>query len=204
MLFANTILRPPSNSEADSGGVSWNGATYQILGKTEMNETSIQSMKMPVQYLSCQESRLTYADGSSRTVYHSDWEVPFPEGLLIVSRTDLRGIITHANDAFIQISGYRKEELIGASHCVLRHPDMPKRVFGDLWQTISAGKKWQGYIKNLRKDGAHYWVFATVVPNIRAGTVVGYTSVRRQPAKAKLEAVIALYRHWIELEGETE
>jgi len=161
-------------------------------------------MVMPEQYLPCSETHWTYADGTTRTVYHSDWEVPYPEGLLIVSRTDLRGVITHANEAFIELSGYTKEELIGAPHCVLRHPDMPRRVFGELWQTLSAGKKWGGYIKNLRKDGAHYWVYASVVPNIRSGAIVGYTSVRRQPSRSRLEEVIPMYRRLIAEEGRAE
>lgn len=160
----------------------------------------MQSMKMPEQNLPCKEVVLTYFDGNSRLVYCSDWEVPYPEGLLIVSRTDLRGVITHVNAAFVEISGYSRDELIGSSHNVLRHPDMPKRVFADLWHTIGGEKKWHGFVKNLRKDGAHYWVYATVIPNKRNGVVVGYTSVRRQPAREKLDSVISLYRHWIDLE----
>ena len=84
------------------------------------------------------ESRLTYTDGSSRTVYATDVEKPFPEGRLIVSRTDLNGIITHANDAFVEMSGWAREELIGAPHHILRHPDMPKIAFKGLWDDIAA------------------------------------------------------------------
>lgn len=157
----------------------------------------MQSMQMPDQLLPCREVLWTYADGSSRKIYHSDWEVPYPEGILIVSRTDLRGVITHANEAFVEIGGYTREELIGAPHCVLRHPDMPRRVFKDLWETLGAGKKWHGYVKNLRKDGACYWVYATVVPSVRGGTVVGYTSVRRQASRARIDEVVPLYRRWV-------
>jgi aerotaxis receptor len=97
-----------------------------------------------------------------------DEEVPYPDGRLIVSRTDLDGIITHANRSFIEMSGYSEEELIGAPHSILRHPDMPKAAFQDLWDTVQSGKIWQGYVKNLRKDGCYYWVKATVIPNVRA------------------------------------
>ena len=78
------------------------------------------------------ESCLTHPDGTSRTVFTTDREVPFPEGRLIVSRTDLEGIITHANDAFVELSGWDREELIGKPHHILRHPDMPKVAFKGL------------------------------------------------------------------------
>jgi len=147
-----------------------------------------------------QMTRLTYTDGTSRTVYATDVEVPFPEGRLIVSRTDLTGIITHANDAFVEMSGYQREDLIGAPHHILRHPDMPKLAFKSLWDDVSAGKKWHGYVKNLRKDGAYYWVYATAVPNIRNGEIVGYTSVRRKPSRTRINELIPVYRQWLDAE----
>lgn len=137
---------------------------------------------------------VTYHDGTRRTVYVVDREVPFPEGSLIVSRTDPTGVITHANQAFVDMSGYTEQELIGQPHCILRHPDMPDAAFRDLWETVERGEKWHGYVKNLRKDGTYYWVFATVVPNRRQGQVVGFTSVRRKPSRAKIAAAEALYR----------
>lgn len=146
------------------------------------------------------QSTLTYTDGSSRTVYATATEVPFPQGRLIVSRTDLEGVITHANDAFVEMSGYTREELIGAPHHVLRHPDMPKVAFKGLWDDIATGKKWHGYVKNLRKDGSFYWVYATAVPNIRNGVTVGYTSVRRKPSRTRINELIPLYQQWLEQE----
>lgn len=143
------------------------------------------------------QSRLTYSNGSSRTVYAVDREVPFPQGHLIVSRTDLNGTITHANDAFVEMSGYTRDELIGAPHHILRHPDMPKLAFKSLWDDVEAGKKWHGYVKNLRKDGTFYWVYATAVPNIRNGVIVGYTSVRRKPSRTRINELIPVYRQWL-------
>lgn len=143
-------------------------------------------------------ARLTYCDGSSRSVYCSELEVPFPDGRLIVSRTDLAGVITHANDAFVEMSGYGREELIGAPHHILRHPDMPKIAFKGLWDDIAAGKKWHGYVKNLRKDGAYYWVYATAVPNIRNGVIVGYTSVRRKPSRKRIAELEPVYAQWLQ------
>lgn len=140
-----------------------------------------------------EEFWLTYYDGFRRRVLVTGREEPFPEGKLIVSRTDPAGVITHANQAFVDMSGYAEDELIGERHYILRHPDMPAVAFKDLWDTISQGKKWHGYVKNLRKDGAFYWVYATVVPNVRDGRIVSYTSVRRKPSRRKVEEMAALY-----------
>lgn len=136
---------------------------------------------------------LTYHDGTSRVVYDTGIERPYPDGKLIVSRTDLDGKITHVNDAFVEISGYDVEDLIGSQHYILRHPDMPRAAYKDLWQTAENGQKWHGYVKNLCKDGSHYWVYATVVPNVRHGKTVGFTSVRRKPSRSKIEAAITQY-----------
>jgi aerotaxis receptor len=143
---------------------------------------------------------LTYYDGTSRDVPVSDVEIPFLEGRLIVSRTDLRGIITHANDAFVEMSGYERHELIGAPHHILRHPDMPHRAFRELWESLQGNQKWHGYIKNLCKDGSHYWVYATIIPNVRNGVVVGYTSVRRKPSRKRIAEIESLYQQWHAME----
>lgn len=139
------------------------------------------------------EHTLTYYDGSSRKVLVTSLETTFPEGCLIVSRTDKDGIITHANESFVKMSGFSKEEIIGQPHYILRHPDMPPAAFADLWDTLNRGEKWNGYVKNLRKDGGFYWVYATAIPNIRKGEVVGYSSVRRQPSRKKVEECEKLY-----------
>lgn len=139
------------------------------------------------------ESTLRYHDGTERKVLASNIEVPYPEGRLIVSSTDPAGVITNVNQSFVDMSGFREEELVGQPHHILRHPDMPPAAFKDLWDTVQAGGRWQGYVKNLRKDGAYYWVYATVIANIRNGEVRGYTSVRRKPSRKKVEECIALY-----------
>jgi aerotaxis receptor len=153
---------------------------------TDMNESDL----VPGER---RELTMGYHDGRTRRVLVVDHEVPYPDGKLIVSRTDTAGVITHANQAFVDMSGYERDELIGENHCILRHPDMPAAAFKDLWDTVGRGEKWQGYVKNLRKDGAHYWVFATAIPNVRDGRVVGYTSVRRKPSRSKVNECIALY-----------
>ncbi|MES9814532.1 MAG: PAS domain-containing protein [Candidatus Thiodiazotropha sp.] len=139
------------------------------------------------------EHTLTFQDGSSRHVLVTDIESPYPDGRLIVSRTDPAGIITQVNHSFVEMSAYSEDELLAQPHHILRHPDMPPAAFKDLWDTVQKGKKWHGYVKNLRKDGGFYWVLATVIPNVRNGKITGYTSVRRKPARRKVEECIKTY-----------
>ncbi|MGQ4880107.1 methyl-accepting chemotaxis protein [Billgrantia sp. LNSP4103-1] len=97
---------------------------------------------------------------------------------LLITRTDLKGRITYANSAFVEVSGFEHDELIGAPHNLIRHPDMPQEAFTDLWKTIQGGGTWQGVVKNRRKNGDHYWVRATVTPIVEEGQCLGFTSVR--------------------------
>lgn len=140
-----------------------------------------------------QQTVLKYFDGSERKVLYTEIETEFPEGCLIVSRTDLEGIITHVNQSFVIMSGFTEDELIGQPHYILKHPDMPPAAFAGLWETIEKKEKWHGYVKNLRKDGGFYWVYATVIPNIRKGEIVSYTSVRRKPSAKKVAECMELY-----------
>ena len=112
--------------------------------------------------------------------YESEFiiETEVPQGELIISRTDLKGNITYANDTFSQISGYKAEELIGKSHNIVRHPDMPKSVFSDLWQKLKREGKWEGIVKNLRKDKGYYWVYANISGVFKDDVLVEYKSIR--------------------------
>ncbi|MDA8095609.1 MAG: PAS domain-containing methyl-accepting chemotaxis protein [Betaproteobacteria bacterium] len=121
-------------------------------------------------------------------------EKPFTSGS-IVTKTDLKGVITYANDAFCEIAGFSREELIGQSHNVVRHPDMPPEAFDDLWRTVRRGKPWRGLVKNRCKNGDHYWVEAFVVPVRKGGQVVGYMSVRTPPSREQIAAAEILYAH---------
>ncbi len=105
-------------------------------------------------------------------------ETEVPEGELIISRTDLKGMITYANHTFCEISGYEDEELIGKPHNIVRHPDMPSAMFADLWETIQSKKQWRGVIKNLRRDKGFYWVEAIVSGVYKDGELVEYKSLR--------------------------
>lgn len=119
----------------------------------------------------------------------------------IVSKTDLKGRITYGNRIFIEFSGYSERELLGAPHNIIRHPDMPRGVFKYLWDTLASGRECFAYVKNLSRDGGHYWVFANVTPSYGSdGRVDGYFSVRRRPAPAAVEACTGLYRAMLEVE----
>ncbi|WP_448610518.1 PAS domain-containing protein [Geodermatophilus sp. URMC 60] len=120
---------------------------------------------------------------------------------LIVSKTDLRGVITYANDVFLRISRYEVDDVIGRPHNLIRHPDMPRAVFALLWQTLSQGRELFAYINNLAADGAHYWVLAHVTPSYAAdGSVVGYHSNRRRPSPGAIRSVTPLYQRLVEEE----
>src|SRR5690554_155801 len=105
-------------------------------------------------------------------------EYSLNEHHILISRTDLEGRITFANAAFVEVSGFDHDELLGADHSIVRHPDMPPEAFADLWQTLHHGHSWQGVVKNRRKDGDHYWVNATVTPIMEGKQCLGYSSVR--------------------------
>jgi len=105
-------------------------------------------------------------------------ETIVPKGELIVSRTDLKGNITYANETFAEISGYEIDERIGQPHNIVRHPDMPKAVFEELWEKLKTEGKWEGYVKNLRKDEGYYWVYAEVSGVYKNGELVEYKSIR--------------------------
>lgn len=85
-------------------------------------------------------------------------------------------------------------------HSILHHPDMPASAYKELWDVVRAGMIWRGHVKNLRKDGAFYWVYATVIPNVRYSEVVGYTSVRRKPSRSKVDAAARLYQQLLATE----
>ncbi|BFU45618.1 PAS domain-containing protein [Krasilnikovia sp. MM14-A1004] len=113
---------------------------------------------------------------------------------LIVTKTDLKGRLTYANDVFLRISVYAELDVIGQPHNIIRHPDMPKAVFKLLWDTLTAGEEIFAYVVNLASDGAAYWVLAHVTPSYDgSGQIVGYHSSRRSPDPAAIDAVAMLY-----------
>ncbi|GAB7197892.1 methyl-accepting chemotaxis protein [Dickeya oryzae] len=111
----------------------------------------------------------------------------------LMSTTDVKSHITYANSAFIHISGFDENELMGAPHNIVRHPDMPVEAFADMWYTLQQGDSWTGLVKNRRKNGDHYWVRANVTPVYHNNHLTGYISVRNTPKAAEIQAAEPLY-----------
>ena len=124
----------------------------------------------------------------------SNKEILVEAGKSIVSKTDLKGCITYVNPYFLTISGFSEEELLGAPHNIVRHPEMPAEAFGDVWQTLKAGLPWTGLVKNRCKNGDFYWVRANIVPLRENGKTVGYMSVRTQAAQGEIRVAEQMYR----------
>lgn len=116
-----------------------------------------------------------------------------PLNSTLMSTTDIKGIITHCNGAFVEASGFSRDELIGQPHNIIRHPDMPAAAFADLWATIKQGSSWSMLVKNRRKNGDHYWVQANVTPLMSDGKIEGFLSIRTAPDRAQQKQAEALY-----------
>jgi aerotaxis receptor len=130
----------------------------------------------------------------SSPTYVTQNEYPLDDDTTLMSTTDVHSYITHANDTFVQVSGYQLDELTGQPHNLVRHPDMPKAAFADMWYTLQQGEPWSGIVKNRRKNGDHYWVRANAVPMVRRGQVTGYMSIRTKATAEEIAAVEPLYR----------
>jgi aerotaxis receptor len=126
--------------------------------------------------------------------YVSQQNTPLDDDITLMSTTDLESYITHANDTFVQVSGYQLNELLDKPHNLVRHPDMPKAAFADMWYTLKQGEPWSGIVKNRRKNGDHYWVRANAVPMVREGRVTGYMSIRTRATDEEIAAVEPLYK----------
>ena len=121
-------------------------------------------------------------------------ETLLQEDSFLVSETDAKGRIIFANEEFCQVAEYDLEDLLGKPHNLVRHKDMPRAAFKDLWDTVQSGKVWHGYVKNATKSGGFYWVFATVYPFKNEAGEQCYLSCRRKPAREKVEEMSALYK----------
>ena len=121
-------------------------------------------------------------------------EKRFPPSQKLISSTDLNGRIRHCNRAFVEVSGFTREELIGQPHNIVRHPDMPPAAYENMWSHLKAGRPWMGLVKNRCKNGDYYWVSAYVTPVTERGEIVGYESVRSCPDSKDTERAARLYR----------
>ena len=117
------------------------------------------------------------------------------ENDFIVSKTDTKGFITYCNQIFVDMAGWTAGELIGANHNLIRHPDMPKVAFKLAWDLIKAKKEFFGFVKNLRKNGGYYWVFAYITADLdKQGNIIGYSSFRRKPPRSAIEKIEPIYK----------
>jgi aerotaxis receptor len=123
----------------------------------------------------------------------TDHENDYRDSAILISKTDAKGVITEVNQDFINVSGFNEDELVGHSHNVVRHPDMPETAFADLWRTVKKGKLWNGIVKNRCSNGDFYWVEANVTPVFRGDSLVGYVSVRTKPSREQVQAAASLY-----------
>lgn len=129
-------------------------------------------------------------------------EEVFFDGRSLISETDTKGVVTFVNRKFSEMSGYTKEEVIGQPHSILRHPDMPKAAFSGMWKIIQEGKIWEGYVKNLRKDGKFYWVIVNIVPKKdEAGEIIGYIASRKVPDRNQIKNIEQQYQQMIKEES---
>ena len=124
----------------------------------------------------------------------SQREFDYADDATLMSVTDTQSHITYANAAFIAVSGFDREEVLGQPHNMVRHPDMPKEAFADMWRTLQGGESWSALVKNRRKNGDHYWVRANAAPVRRDNQLVGYMSVRTKPTRDEVQAAESLYR----------
>jgi len=119
----------------------------------------------------------------------------------IVSKTDAKGFITYCNRIFVDMAGWSRNELIGANHNLIRHPDMPKIAFKIAWDLISSKQEFFGFVKNLRKDGGFYWVLAYITADLDLnGNIIGYTSFRKKPSRKAIEVLTPIYKNLVEAE----
>ncbi len=123
------------------------------------------------------------------------------DGRSLISETDTKGNITFVNRKFIEMSAYSKAEALGQPHSLLRHPDMPKAAFAEMWKMIKSGKIWEGYVKNLRKDGKYYWVIVHIVPKLdEEGNIIGYIASRKVPDRYKIRQMEQTYKEMCKAE----
>ncbi|MCE0495253.1 PAS domain-containing protein [Vibrio salinus] len=127
-------------------------------------------------------------------------QIHFADDELIISKTDLKGNITYANRIFMQVSNFTTDQLIGQSHSIIRHRDMPKGVFYGLWKTLKSGEEFFGFVKNITADGNFYWVFANITPDFLDGKMVGFFSVRRTATESSLAIIRPLYQEMLAIE----
>ncbi|MFO0791694.1 MAG: methyl-accepting chemotaxis protein [Pirellulales bacterium] len=168
------------------------GETFNCLSRLITARGAMDTEIDPLDRLAPLVNESTYFNATRFTGHDAEYQLTSDD--ILISATDTKGIITFANNRFYEVAGYDAGELVGRPHNVIRHPDMPKTAFADLWAVIQAGKTWQGYVKNRAKHGGSYWVKANVFPCFDNGQIVGYISVRTKPSRERISQAIDAYR----------
>lgn len=122
-----------------------------------------------------------------------DGEVLYDD-LYLLSETDEKGMVTYVSKSFARVAGYTQEELLGQPHNVVRHPEMPRVAFKSLWDDVQNKGFWTGYVKNARKGGGYYWVYATVLRNVDKNGKISYVSIRVKPQRDEVKKAEELYK----------
>lgn len=120
--------------------------------------------------------------------------VEMSDDAFVMTKTDLAGVITSVNEDFLELSGFRASDLIGRTHSVLRHLDMPREAYEDLWRTLKAGRQWDGMMKNRCKNGDYFWVETQITPQRKYGEIVGYVACRKKMSAQKIKEFENIYR----------
>ena len=120
-------------------------------------------------------------------------EIKLLEDSFLLSETDEKGIIRYVNDEFCEFSEYSIEELLGKPHNIVRHKDMPKQAFQEMWEELKKGNNWKGFVKNSTKSGKYYWVFATIFPFTSSDNEKGFVSCRRRASDDEIERYSKIY-----------
>lgn len=168
------------------------GTTFENLLSLLKFQGVFDKLNDPLERIAPLAEQSTY-ENSQRFVQTAG-ELVLSEHDVLISITDAKGIIQFANKTFCRIAGYTQEELMGKPHNVVRHPDMPKTAFQDLWAVLNSRQLWQGYVKNKTRTGGFYWVKATAFPCIVNGQITGHISVRFRPSREKIEQAVKIYR----------
>lgn len=127
--------------------------------------------------------------------FKEDGEVLYDD-LYLISETDAKGIVTYASESFCRVANFEAEELIGQPHNIVRHPEMPREAFRQLWESVQNKGFWTGFVKNARKGGGYYWVFATVLRSVDKSGNISYVSIRTKPSREEIRRAEELYATW--------
>jgi PAS domain S-box-containing protein len=171
------------------------GSTFEYLLALMKNSGILDNSVHPIERLAPAVEASDFKETKRFTSYEEEYVLKDSD--ILLSATDTRGVITFANKSFYDVAQYEYGALIGKPHNIIRHPDMPKTAFADMWATIKDGKLWQGFVKNRGKNGRIYWVKATVFPCFENGTCVGYLSIRSKPSAEDIRLACEAYRRLV-------